>query len=563
MTTPPAPPSTHGPATTPNATVATDTTDKPVWLVFTGLILAMLLAVLDQTIVATALPTIVGDLGGLNHLSWVVTAYLLGVTVTTPLYGKLGDQFGRKPIFLGAIVIFLVGSLLSGTSQTMTQLILWRVVQGIGGGGLMVLAQAIIADVVSPRERARYQGYFGAVFGGASVAGPLLGGFFTDNLSWRYVFWINMPIGLIALAVAAIAIPHVRAPMARRIDVTGTVLMVAGVSCLVLLTTWGGAEYAWGSPTILGLGATTVALVVALLLVERRAVEPVLPLRLFADRTFSVAAIVGFVVGFGMFGVISFLPLFLQVVTGASATGSGLALVPLMGGLLVSSIGAGQVIGRTGRYRAFPIVGTGIATVGMVLLSTMDTGTSGATVSAYMVVLGLGLGLVMQVIVLAVQSSVPARDMGAATANVNFFRSVGASVGVAVFGALFNTGLAQRLGELLPADAAVQLGEAGAGGAAAIDRLPVAVQQAYLDGVAGSLTTVFGWAVPILALAFLAAWFLPSLELRGTGVAEELARETAAAVAPGDTAPSVVEGSLVEGSVVEGMSDPELRPAGT
>ena len=546
---PPPRSATPAPTTTP---ASTSTGDKPVWLVFTGLILAMLLAVLDQTIVATALPTIVGDLGGLNHLSWVVTAYLLGVTVTTPLYGKLGDQFGRKPIFLGAIGVFLIGSLLSGTAQTMTQLILWRVVQGIGGGGLMVLAQAIIADVVSPRERARYQGYFGAVFGGASVAGPLLGGFFTDNLSWRYVFWINLPIGVIALAVAAIAIPHVRAPMARRVDVAGSVLMIAAVSCLVLLTTWGGAEYAWGSPPILFLGAATVVLIGGLLLAERRAVEPVLPLRLFADRTFTVATIVGFVVGFGMFGVISFLPLFLQVVTGASATGSGLALVPLMGGLLVSSIGAGQVIGRTGRYRAFPIVGTGVATVGMLLLSTMGTTTSGATVSTFMVVLGLGLGLVMQVIVLAVQSSVPARDMGAGTANVNFFRSVGASVGVAVFGALFNTGLASRLGDLLPAGAATQLGEAGARGSTAIAQLPAAVQQAYVDGVAGSLTTVFGWAVPVLVVAFVAAWFLPSVELRGTGVAEELAREAAAGVAPGQIAPSVVEPTADHG----------LRPAG-
>lgn len=513
-------------------------TDKPVWLIFTGLILAMLLAVLDQTIVATALPVIVSELGGLNHLSWVVTAYLLGVTVTTPIYGKLGDQFGRKPIFLSAIGIFLVGSLLSGTAQSMAQLIIWRAVQGVGGGGLMVLAQAIIADVVSPRERARYQGYFGAVFGGASVAGPLLGGFFTDHLSWRYVFYVNLPLGIVALAVAAISIPTVRAPMARRIDAAGFALMAAAVTCLVLLTTWGGAEYAWSSPTIVGLGAAALVLIGLLVVVERRAVEPVLPLRLFTDRTFLVASGIGFVVGFGMFGVISFLPLFLQVVIGTSATGSGLALVPLMAGLLVTSIGSGQVIGRTGRYRVFPIIGTGVAAIGMFLLSTMDASSSQLQVSAYMVVIGAGLGMVMQVIVLAVQSAVPARDMGVATANVNFFRSVGGSIGVAVFGALFNSQLATRLGELLPAGAAADLAAEGGGGIAAIAQLPAEAQAAYVDGVAGALTTVFGLAVPVVAVSFLVAWFLPALQLRGTGVAEELARETSPAVLPGASAPS-------------------------
>ncbi len=528
---------------------------RPLWLVFTGLILAMLMAVLDQTIVATALPTIVGELGGLNHLSWVVTAYLLGVTVTTPLYGKLGDQFGRKPIFLAAIAIFLVGSLLSGTSQTMGQLIAWRAIQGVGGGGLMVLAQAIIADVVSPRERARYQGYFGAVFGGASVAGPLLGGFFTDTLSWRYVFYVNLPLGIVALVVAAFTVPNVRAPMARTIDYLGFALLSSGVTCLVLLTTWGGAEYAWGSTTIVTLGVAAVVLLLATLWAEQRAVEPVLPLRLFRDRTFSVSAGIGFVAGFGMFGVISFLPLFLQVVSGSSATASGLQLVPLMLGLVAASVGAGQVIGRTGRYRVFPIVGTGIAVVGMGLLSTMSPDTTGTTVAAYMVVLGIGLGFVMQVIVLAVQSSVPARDMGVATANVNFFRSVGGSIGVAVFGALFNTQLTSQLARLLPPDAAAQLADLGRGGAAAIAQLPEATQAAYVQGVAGSLTTVFGWAVPVVVVAFAISWLLPALELRGTGIAEELAREMAAAVAVGETAPSVPEDPTGHGIA------PEAPPA--
>ncbi|MPZ74528.1 MAG: DHA2 family efflux MFS transporter permease subunit [Nitriliruptorales bacterium] len=530
------------PAPTGQAAAA-DAPPQRVGLIFTGLILAMLLAVLDQTIVATALPTIVTDLGGLNHLSWVVTAYLLGVTVTTPLYGKIGDQFGRKPIFLAAIGIFLVGSLLSGTSNSMAQLIAWRAVQGVGGGGLMVLAQAIIADVVSPRQRARYQGYFGAVFGGASVAGPLIGGFFTDHLSWRYVFYVNLPLGIIALAVAAATIPSVRRRVSHSIDYLGFALLSAGVTCLVLLTTWAGGQYAWGSPMILSLAAAATVLLVALTFVERRAAEPVLPLRLFRDRTFAVASGIGFVVGFGMFGVISFLPLFLQIVTGSSATGSGLQLLPLMGGLLVTSIASGQVIARTGHYRVFPILGTGIAMIGMFLLSTMSPDTSAATVSVYMAVIGGGLGLVMQVIVLAVQSSVAARDMGAATANVNFFRSVGGSIGVAVFGAVFNAQLSGELAARLPADVAAQVTQAGANISAVLGRLPAALRLDYVTGVAEALTTVFLLAVPVVAIGFAIAWMLPNLQLRSTGVSEELARETEAAVAPGATTMSVASAS--------------------
>ncbi|WP_370326217.1 MDR family MFS transporter [Euzebya sp.] len=535
---------TATPPATPAATAATDDDSPRVGLIFTGLILAMLLAVLDQTIVATALPTIVDDLGGLNHLSWVVTAYLLGSTVSTPLYGKLGDQFGRKRIFLGAIVVFLIGSLLSGTAGSMGSLIAWRAVQGVGGGGLMVLAQAIIADVVSPRERARYQGYFGAMFGGASVAGPLIGGFFTDNLSWRWVFYVNLPLGIVALVVSAMTLPSVRSRISPRIDYLGFALLGSAVTCIVLLTTWGGSEYAWGSPTIVGLGVAAVLLIAALLVVESRVPEPVLPLRLFRNRTFDVASGVGFVVGIGMFGVISFLPLFMQVVNGASATSSGLQLLPLMGGMVVSSVASGQVIARTGRYRRFPLAGTAIASVGMYLLSTMGPATSAVTVSVYMAVVGVGLGLVMQVVVLAVQSAVPARDMGVATANVNFFRSVGGSFGVAVFGALFNANLGGQLAERLPADVAARLGDASGSTTAALAALPEELQTAYVAGVAEALTGVFAVAVPVVVVSVLVAWFLPDVELRSTGIHAELAREGAATVDPGHTAPSVVDGPV-------------------
>lgn len=525
-------PTASTPTGAATATDADQSGEKPIWLVFTGLMLAMLLAVLDQTIVATALPTIVSDLGGLSHLSWVVTAYILGATITTPLYGKLGDQFGRKPLFMAAISIFLVGSVLSGTAQSMGALIAWRAVQGMGGGGLMVLAQAIIADVVGPRGRARYQGYFGAVFGAGSVAGPLLGGWLTDNITWRAVFWINIPLGIIALVVAWYTVPNVRTGTSKAIDWAGFALISIAVTGVVLVTTWGGSTYAWGSPLMIGLVVVAVVATVALVVVERRAEQPAMPLRLFTDRTFSVSSGIGFVVGFGLFGVISFLPLFMQVVTGASATASGLQLLPLMAGLIVTSTVVGQVISRTGAYRVFPIVGTAIATGGMMGLSTMSTATTGTVVSAWMVLLGIGLGMVMQVIVLGVQSSVAARDMGTATANVNFFRSVGGSIGVSVLGAVFTTQLASRLATSLPPDVAARLAEQGAGGGSgALGALSPAQAGAYATGVADSLTTVFLWAVPVIAVAFVLAWLQPALSLRDTSTAQELALEQAAAAA--------------------------------
>jgi EmrB/QacA subfamily drug resistance transporter len=490
---------------------------RQIYLVFAGLMLGMLLAALDQTIVSTALPTIVGDLGGLNHLSWVVTSYLLASTVSTPLWGKLGDLYGRKTFFQAAIIIFLAGSVLSGLSQNLNELIGCRAVQGLGAGGLIVGAQAIIGDIVPPRERGRYQGLIGSVFAVASVAGPLLGGFFTDSLSWRWVFYINLPVGAIALAVVATALHARTSHVDHDIDYLGAGVMSAGVVALILMLTWGGTTYAWGSATIIGLGVAAVALIAVFVVIERRVAEPVIPMRLFRNGVFRVSSGTGALVGFAMFGAITFLPLFLQVVHGASPTSSGLQLLPIMVFLLICSIASGRRISATGKYRIFPITGTALIALSLFLLSHIGVATPYWEGAIYMALLGAGLGLTMQVLVLAVQNAVSYSDLGSATSVATFSRSIGGSIGVAVFGTIFNSRLAANLPKHVPTRALAGLhGASVTANPDKIKALPEVVRTGIRVAFSDSLHVVFIAAVPFAVLAFALAWLLREVPLRRT-----------------------------------------------
>jgi EmrB/QacA subfamily drug resistance transporter len=482
-----------------------------------ALLLGMLLAALDQTIVATALPTIAGDLHGLSHLSWVVTAYLLASTVSTPLWGKLGDLYGRKLFFEASIVIFLVGSALCGLAHSMLTLIAFRALQGIGGGGLLTGAQTIVADVVPARDRGRYQGLFGSVFGVTSVLGPLIGGFFVDNLSWRWVFYVNIPIGIVALAVVAAVLPgHLRRAQ-HRIDYAGTVLLAGSATSVVLFTSLGGTTYAWSSAPIYLLGVAAVVLGAGFVWAESRAAEPVIPLHLFRNRVFAAASAVGFVVGFALFGAIAYLPQYMQIVKGVSPTVSGLRLLPLMAGLLATSITTGRLVSRWGRYRIFPIIGTAVMTVGLFLLSRLGVTTSDWLASLYMLILGAGIGMSLQVLVVAVQNAVSYTDLGAATGGATFFRSIGGSFGTAIFGAVFSNVLAGDLAASLHG-LSLPPGVTAASGAspAVLAHLPAALHLGYITGYATALHTVFLVAVPFGVLAFALSWTLKDIPLRTT-----------------------------------------------
>ncbi|MFJ3611092.1 MDR family MFS transporter [Streptomyces hydrogenans] len=499
-----------------------------------ALLLGMLLAALDQTIVSTALPTIVSELGGMEHLSWVVTAYMLASTAATPLWGKLGDQYGRKKLFQAAIVIFLIGSALCGIAQNMPQLIGFRALQGLGGGGLMVLSMAIVGDLVSPRERGKYQGLFGAVFGATSVLGPLLGGFFTEHLTWRWVFYINLPIGVVALFVIA-AVLHIPVRSTRHtIDYLGTFLIASVATCLVLVASLGGTTWAWDSPQIIGTALLGAVLLVWFVRVERRAAEPVLPLKLFRIRTFTLVSVISFVVGFAMFGAMTYLPTFLQIVQGVSPTMSGVHMLPMVVGMLLTSTASGQIVSRTGRWKVFPVTGTAVTALGLLLLHRLTETSSTWEMSAYFFVFGAGLGLVMQVLVLVVQNAVGYEDLGVATSGATFFRSIGASFGVAVFGTVFTSRLTHKLEDVFAqaARAGTELppGTGPAQVAAdprAIGRLPAELRPEVLHAYATSITDVFLYAAPVVLVAFVVAWFLKEDPLRASVTAPDTSQTLA------------------------------------
>ena len=483
-------------------------------VVFVTIVLGMLLAALDQTIVSTALPTIVADLGGAGHMAWVVTAYLLAETVATVLAGKFGDLFGRKRVFQISAVVFIAGSALAGAANSMLILIVARAIQGVGAGGLMVTAMALIADAIPLRERGKYQGALGAVFGVTTVLGPTLGGLFTDHASWRWCFYVNVPIAIVMIGMAARTIPSVRAAIRPIVDYAGIALVAAGASALILGLEWGGNEYAWGSPVIIGLFAGAVVLLAAFVLVELRAPEPMLPMGLFRNPVFVVCAALSFIVGFAMLGALTYLPTYLQFVDGVSATASGLRTTPMVLGLLATSMISGTVVGRTGRYKAFPIAGTAIMALGLFLMSTMDTGTGIWLESLYMLVLGLGIGLAMQVLTIVVQNTVPYTQLGTATSGVTFFRTLGSSFGTAVFGTLYANQLEPNLRDALARSPGVP--PEAVQSPSALAALPAQLAAPIVEAYADTLGFVFRWVVPVALAGFVIAWFLKQVPLRDT-----------------------------------------------
>ncbi|WP_299559142.1 MDR family MFS transporter [uncultured Mycolicibacterium sp.] len=498
-------------------------------LVFLAVLLGMLLAALNQTIVATALPTVVADLGGAGHQAWIVTSYLLASTIVTAVVGKLGDLFGRKTVYAAAVLFFMVGSVLSGFAGSMGMLMAARALQGIGGGAIMVTSSALIGEVIPLRDRGRYQGALGAVFGVTTVIGPLLGGFFTDHLGWRWAFWFNVPIGLLVLVVSMVAIPALGRTGRAVIDYAGILFVGLGATGLTLATSWGGSTFPWGSPTIIGLFVGSAVALGVFVAVENRAAEPILPMRLFGDPVFTVCCVLSFIVGFAMLGAMTFLPTWMQFVDGVSATASGLRTLPMVAGLLITSTGAGAIVGRTGRYKVFPVAGTAIMTVAFLLLSRMDAATPTVLQALYLFVLGAGIGMCMQVLVLVVQSTTDFTDLGVATSGVTFLRTIGSSFGAAIFGSLFANFLSDRIG---PALAAAGAPPEAAASPQALHRLPDEVAAPIVDAYADSLGLVFGWAAPVAALGFVVALLLKQVPLR------ELEETAAADMGEGFAMPS-------------------------
>jgi EmrB/QacA subfamily drug resistance transporter len=506
---------------------------RSVRVVLLALMITMMLAMLDNMIVGTAMPTIVGELGGLEHLSWVVTAYTLATAAATPLWGKIGDMYGRKGSFMASIVIFLVGSALSGMAQDMGQLIGFRAVQGLGAGGLMVGVMAIIGDLVPPRERGKYQGMMAGVMALAMIGGPLVGGTITDHWGWRWAFYINLPLGVVALGLisAVLHLPKKRAQ--ARIDYLGAGLLTVGITAIVLVTTWGGTEYAWTSARIMELIGIGVAALIGFVFWQTRAAEPVVPLHIFRSRNFTLMSVIGFITGFAMFGATLFLPLYQQAVQGASATNSGLLLLPMLGAMLVTSMVAGRITTNSGRYKVFPIAGGVLMIVGLYLLALMDTGTSRFTSGLYMAVLGAGMGCLMQITMLVAQNSVEMKDMGVASSTNTLFRTLGSSFGVAIMGALFNHRVQDVMAERA-GDVGSKITEQSAQlDAASLAKLPVAVREAYQHAVSSGTHAAFLLGAVVAVIVLVAALFVKEVPLKGAGPAKgEEPKDGAAAPSP-------------------------------
>lgn len=498
----------------PNPGVATK---RSILLVFAGLIVTMLLASLDQTIFSTALPTIVGQLHGVDEMLWVITIYILASTIMLPIYGKLGDLMGRKGIFIAAISVFILGSILGGLAQDMTWLIIGRGVQGLGGGGLMLLSQAIIADVVPARERGRYMGIMGGVFALSSVAGPLLGGWFTDGIGWRWGLWMNVPLGILAIISAVFFLKLPKRPRPEgRVDVAGMALLGITSTLLVLVSTWGGTKYSWNSPTILAMGAGTVACAGAFIWVEHKADLPIMSLHLFKDRNFNLTTAAALITGIAMFGTLAYLPTYLQMVTGANATQAGLLMIPMMAGLLVTSIASGQLVSKTGRYKWLPITGMFIVAGALVLLSSMTATMPVWLICAYLAIMGVGLGMSMQILVLIVQNQFPNSQVGMATASSNYFRQIGASLGAAVVGSLFATRLTTLLMDRMPATGASGSGSSNSLTPELVRELPAAVRNIVVGAYNDALTPIFIYMVPLLLLAGILLFFIKEIPLATT-----------------------------------------------